>query len=353
MPDNPFAEVEKLLAKPGATGVFITRLSPHAPVHAAKLRVGDIITHAGGVLLGALKDFYTAMQPKGKEDATRALTLWRDGETLEIEIPAGLRNIGFGFCFVKRDVAAWDARPESDYKPDFSVLRKGGEIWLRNSLGGDLAGFELLRIRPEGDFIDVETLFRLGGGDKPEETWDYRTRGVSRHKLDKHLSVVRTAFWEGAPKEEKLKGDVELRDGQWRGVHVTAEGERKVEFGPASPHVLTAYTVTLLPMTMPLSAGVSAVFFHSNDGIAVANGRERIECLGRKETVYLGNKVKAWCFAWRHYGAPSDTEDEKFWLDDERRMIRIDWGPRYGDCWCELVAGPGELKGLPAHVKVE
>ncbi|MCC6573015.1 MAG: PDZ domain-containing protein [Planctomycetes bacterium] len=351
MPVNPFAKVEKQLIKPNATGIFVTYIAPSAsPQVARALKAGDIITHIGGKPVKTEKVFYELLQPKDKDDKMRGLTVMRAGKTIEREIPSG-RALGFDLCFVKKGVRGWDPRPDTEYKPDFSAL-KAGEIWLRNSLGNELAGFELLRIKPDGGHVEVETLFRLGGGEAGQ-TWDYRTRGRSRHKLDKHLSIVSTAFWEGTPGEEKLKGDVKIDGGRWTGVHGTPQGEKKAEFKAPATGMLTGYTTTLLPLTMPLQKGASVLFLSSADGVGFAKERARIECLGRRKTKHLGKDVAAWCFAWRHYGAPNDAEDEKFWVDDERRMLRIDWGPRYGNCWCELVNGPGDLKGLPKHVKVE
>jgi hypothetical protein len=343
---NPLEDLEAILLNPPATGLCAVRVPESSAAAKAGLKQGDIILSVNGKSFKDRAEYYAAVRPGDAGPVEHTFEVQRavgDVETLKFH---GW-PIAFKHCFVRKAEPAWTHVPDTEYEPDFSGLQ--GEIWLKNSFGEEPAGFESLMFAVRGDMLEVKTLFRLGG--EGEQAWDYRTRGESLHRLQSGLPVTETAFWEGAPDKEKLKGEVKLQDGNWVGRHGNAEGEvREVSFAEEAP-VCTAYTTTLLPLTMPLREGASLTFFLTHDGIGHAVERGRIECVGRRKTTVLGKEVEAWCFAWRHYGVGRDEDDEKFWVSDDRKLVRIDWGPDYGGCWCELVEGKEALGKLP--VKVE
>ncbi|MGE0433237.1 MAG: hypothetical protein AB7K09_13170 [Planctomycetota bacterium] len=352
--DHPFADIERRLLNPPGDGLMITWTNPVTPPP-GDLRVGDLITAVNEAPIENRRAFYQAMRPAGDDDTTRRLTLNRDGTSVVVETATQPR--GYSICDVRRGQPAWDARPATSYEPVFDRLLGSREIWLRNSFEQTPAGFEVLRLTPGDRELTVDTLFRLGGvDDAGAESWDYRTHSITTHRLDAQLSVTRTAFREGKPGKEKLLGDVRVdADGRtWRGTHHhnATKVDQPVEF-VAPWRMLTGYTVTLLPMTMPLEEGASTIVVQCSDGIALPIARSRVECVGRREVMVGGQAVNAWCFAWRHYGMRPADEDERFYVDDERNMVRIEWGPDYGGCWCERVESREALGDLPAHVKVE
>lgn len=350
--ENPFADIEEMLASPAATGLFLTAFRPGCPLLERGAAPGDIVTAVGEAAVDSLGGYLQAMQPQGEDDKTRVLSVRKvDGTTTTFEVPTPLT--GYGYCVVKAGESAWEQVPDTSYDPDFSGLEDGTEIWLRNSLGDELAGFERLLVKRRGDLLEIDTLFRLGGDDPQAGKWDYRTRALSTHRLDRWLSVVRTAFWEGSPGEEQMSGDVTLDDdGVWRGRHGQPDGtEKTAEFPAVSPHVMTPYTLMVLPLTMPLEKGASVTVVMVGDGSGVASSRRRIECTGRETVTVDGADVDTWCFAWHHYGEVEGTE--KFYVSDDRRLVRVEWGPGYGNCNAELVEAEHVLDGVPEHVTVE
>jgi hypothetical protein len=352
MVENPFAEIEEMLASPAATGLFLTAFRPTCPLLEAGAEPGDIVTAVGETAVSELGGYLQAMQPQGEGDETRVLHVRkRDGSTMTCEVPTPLS--GYGYCVVKAGESAWDQVADTPYEPDFSGLADGTEIWLRNSLGDERAGFERLILKRDGDLLEIDTLFRLGGDDPQAGAWDYRTRALSSHRLDRWLSVVRTAFWEGSPGEERLSGDVSLGDdGFWRGTHGQPDGtESPAEFAAVSSHVMTPYTLMVLPLTMPLEEGACVNVVMVGDGSGVASSRRRIECTGKKTVTVDGAETEAWCFAWRHYGVVEGTE--LFYVSDDRRLVRVEWGPGYGYCNADLVDRERVLDGVPEHVTVE
>jgi len=350
--ENPFAHIEMLLAEPAADGMFLTFVTPGSPAAAVGFRPGDIVVAVGDTPTPDAKAFYGALQPQGEDDKARTLKVLKsDGAEAAVEVPLPFR--GYSACVVKKGVRAWEDLPDTEYEPDFSALHDGAEIWLRNSLEEERAGFERILIRREGDVLHVDTLFRLGG-EHEGESWDYRTHSVSRHRLNKWLSVTRTAFWEGAPGEEELRGDMALgEDGMWRGRRGRPDGgePEEVEFPAVAGNVLTPYNVTILPLTMPLEKGARVTFCGAGEGTALVSSRERMECTGKTTVQVDGEEVSAWCFEWRHYGEYG--ESEKFYVTDDRKLVRIDWGPNYAGCWAENVPEANVVDGVPEHVKVE
>jgi hypothetical protein len=349
---NPFARLEEMLADPPADGMFLTFVTPGSPAAEVGFRPGDIVVKVGDTPVTGSQEFYRGLQPAGEDDKSRPVTVLRsDGEEAEIEVPLPFR--GYAACAVKKGKRAWEDLPDSDYEPDFSGLADGTEIWLRNSLEEERAGFERILIRHEGDEIHVDTLFRLGG-EHEGETWDYRTHSLSRHRLNRWLSVTRTSFAEGAPGEEKLRGDMALgEDGVWRGRRGGPQGgePEEVEFPSAAENLLTPYNVTLLPLTMPLAEGARVTFCGAGEGTALVSCRERMECVGKETVDVDGEEVEAWCFVWRHYGEYG--ESERFYVTDDRKLVRVDWGPNYGMCWAVNVPAAEVLDGVPEHVRLE
>ena len=62
--------------------------------------------------------------------------------------------------------------------------------------------------------------------------------------------------------------------------------------------------------------------------------------------------VDAWCIVQRHYGLDAYGGDERMYVTDDRRLVRVDWGPNYAGCWGEAVDPADVLDGVPDHVKL-
>jgi hypothetical protein len=326
---HPFVEIESMLANPPVDGLFVTRVEPGSALAGVGVTAGDIVTAVGDEPFTDLRAYFQAMRPKDEGDATRTFAVRRrDGTEATVEVPTPLPR--FHHCVVRSGTPAWDAKPDSDYEPDFSGLADGTGIWLRCSLEEERAGFERMILRRTDEGLDIDSLFRIGGK-TDDGTWDYRTRARTTHRLDRVLSVSRTAFWEGSPGEEKEVGDVRV--------------------DPGAPPAITPYTIMILPLTMPLEEGARITVCMAGDGTGVVSSRCRIECTGRESVPVDGSTVDAWRFHWRHYG--DYGEEERFYVSDDRRLVRVDWGANYGGCWAELVDETHVLDGAPEHVRVE
>lgn len=350
---GPFAEVESWLQRPEADGAFVYYLTPDGPAANAGLRTGDIVVRIGEADVPALVDFYNAMRPASPEDTTRKVkVLRRGGTSASLEIPASLK--GFEICQVRTSEPAWEEKPDFAEEPDFTALEDGTEHILRNSFGEEPAGFEWIKIARRGGKIEMDLSFRLGGlgGEGAKDTWEYFTRARSLHQMDRWLTTVKSAFWEGKPGAETVDKQVELEDdGVWRGRHkIAGAQEKRIEVPARVPSAINAYAVALLPLTMPLRVGASLTTCHMFDGSGAATCRQRMECTGRERIKTGGREVEAWSFAWRHYGTRSPDEDEKFFVTEDRKLIRMEWGPGYGNCWADALPKDRVFDGIPAHV---
>lgn len=346
---HPFTDIEARLAAPSATGVLLTMVAPDSPFAAAGVAAGDIVVGIDGAPTAPSRvEFHKSLQ-KGPADAAvrRYDVLARDGarRTAEVALPAR----GVVPCAVVAGQPAWDPAAADDAEPDFSGLRDGLWIHLRNSLEETPAGYEVLRLRRRADLLDVEVFFRLGGDDGKGATWDYVTRATATLRLERGLPAVATAFWQ----DGRLVGDLQLEDGVWRGTRTGPGGAIVPVERPATAPVCPAYIATLLPLTMPLRPGARLTFVGAGDGQAIPVARERFECTGRETVKVDGADVDAWCFAQRHYGLGTYGGDERFYVTDDRRLVRADWGPNYAGCSGEAVPPERLNDGLPAHVRFE
>jgi hypothetical protein len=348
---HPFREIEDQLRAPAADGVLLYHVRDGSPFWRAGFRTGDVVTGMAGKAVRKAADLLIALQPQPDQPNVLTLEVLRDGRSHSLEAPRSRRWLGA--CDARRGLPAWEDLSDSDYAPDFSGLGDGRVLALRMYLGDEPAGFERLVLSREGDRLRVETMFHIGGGEG-ETRWSYRTRARSLHRLDRWLTTLETEFHEGDVGRERLAGRlVRGEDGTWRGVHGTAEGEEGVAFPDLGLRGPTAYSTTLLPLTLPLEPHARLTFPVHGDGTGVAMARHRLECLGSRDIDVLGERVTAWGFAWRHYGYGKPGEDEVFWVDAARDLVRIDWGEGYGGCWGVRVPDERLLEGVPPHVTLE
>lgn len=75
--------------------------------------------------------------------------------------------------------------------------------------------------------------------------------------------------------------------------------------------------------------------------------------LGRREIEMAGETVEAFGFAWRHYGARPPEDDEHFYVSDDRRLLRVDWGPGSNGCWSEARARGEIFATIPEHLRID
>jgi hypothetical protein len=348
--DHPFVEIESLLARPAATGLFLTTVRSGSPLEEAEIRPGSIVTHVGDAAVESLRGWLEAMQPQGEDDDRRSVVVrGPDGEERTIELPVPLK--GYAYCMVEEGKPGWENRPDTAYEPCFDGLEDGTGIWLRNSLGDERAGYERLLVKRTGAGLELDALFRLGG-ETPDGPWDYRTRALTTHRMDRFLSVCRTAFWEGGPGDEHLHGDVVLGDdGVWRGTHGAAAGGPKEVEVPGTPAMITPYSLMVLPVTMPLEAGSCVTVCVAGEGTGLVTSRSRLERDGPRTVSVDGEDTEAWQFRWVHYG--ESGEEERFYVSADRRLVRVDWGENYGNCVGEMVDEARVLEGVPGHVTLD
>jgi hypothetical protein len=343
---HPFTEIESRLRSPPADGVMFTHVVTGSPLAEAGVAAGDVVVRVGEIEHPDRMAFLRSFQPRPDGPPSVVLSvLGADGATQDVDAPIPLA--GVGVCGVRAGVPAWTEEDDSPDAPDLSAFETDGALWLRNSLEETRAGFEILVWRREGDLLHLDIHFTLGGDDGQGGTWEYVTTSRSTHRLERGLPVVRTAFWEMG----NLRADVALGDdGVWRGERGRPDGTTEpVERADVAP-MITAYTCTLLPLTMPLREGARLTVASANDGAPVPSTRFRFECIGRETVKVDGEDVEAWCIVQRHYGLDSYGGDERMYVTDDRRLARVDWGPNYAGCWGELVAPEDVLDGVPDNV---
>ena len=346
---HPFEEIEARLAAPPATGVLLTVVTEGSSFEAAGARAGDILTAiVDGPTPPTRRDFFESMRATGEGQEVRKYNaLGLDGSLRELSVT--LPVTGVSVCGVQKGARAWDADVPDSTEFDFDALADGLEINLRNSLEETRSGFEILRLARRGDLLDVEVLFRLGGDAGEGQTWDHRTRTLATLRLAPGLPAIRTAHWQGG----RLVGDLRLEDGVWRGVKSGSEGKEVAVERPATAPVCPGYVSTLLPLTLPLEEGAAVTVCSAGDGVAIPVSRERFRCLGRRTTTVAGEEVEAWCFTQDHYGPVDYGDAELYFVTDERRLVRVEWGSNYAGCWAEEVPFDELLDGVPPHVTLD
>lgn len=350
MSANPLEKVEQALLAPRATGVFVVEIVPGGGADQAGVEPADIVTAVGGTATPDVQAFLKAIQPVKDGPASRELQLVRpDGVRRKVLIPAG--RAGLQGCSVAEGVCAWRPEPDSVYEPDFSAFARNSDLWLRTSFGEERAGYERVFIRRAGDIVTFDHLTHFGGEAGPGQTWTYRSQVISTHRLDRVLTTVAVESWAGTKEEGQEVARAELKDGRWRGEKVSPKGEKTaIDVVAAVPEAINIYASPLLALTMPLHAGARLTFSELRESSAMLRSRSRLECLGKEDVKVDGKTVGAWCFAWRQYG--QGNRFERFWVSEERRLVKIEWGENYGGCWCEEVKKADVAKGLPKHVKV-
>jgi hypothetical protein len=253
---------------------------------------------------------------------------------------------------VEQGKPAWRDLDDSDYEPDYSIVGNDGELWLGTRFGDTPAGYERMSIRRLGEACEFDHLTWFGGEHEGND-WAYKVRVVSRHQLDRTLTTTAMEMVTGVEQEGQTRSVLELgADDVWRGTLTDRDGvEMEVETAVPARAAINTYAVPLLATTLPLKAGARLTVPVITEGDGSVRSRTRVECIGRDRVTVDGVEREAWRFVWAHYGSPNGNE--VFWISDDRRLVRIDWGPDYGGCWCEEIPKERVAEGIPAHVKVE
>jgi hypothetical protein len=344
---NPFAQVERLLLDPAADGAFLTLVRDASPFAEAGFLAGDVVVALDEQPVADAASFLQRVQ-EGDAGPAKARVV-RSGATLEIDLPRERR--GVAACTVRRGQPAWEDREDTPYEPDFRGLADGTEVWLRMMFGEEPGGFERYLVRHRDGRLDVDWGMWIGGGVEPAEFWQYRSRGRSLHEMDRTLSACALECSDGLPGEEVSRGRVQRgADGFWRGVHAGPQGEREVAFPDGGARGLSPFVAGLLPTTMPLEEDACLTFLGLTEGTGLPTGRHRMECLGPRTVDVAGRAVEAFAFAWRHYGDHGPGGDEVLFVDRERRLVRVEWGPGYGGCWSVAVPKERVLDGAPDFI---
>jgi hypothetical protein len=125
-----------------SAAIKITDLATNTPAALAGLRKGDLILEAGHVRVTRLSDFRRRID-QSKPGTALALTVYRDGQTIELEAPVGRetyhRGGWFSFC-LPSVVHAWRLIPDGG----MSVVFAGWEApcGLRSDLGSKKQVFD-------------------------------------------------------------------------------------------------------------------------------------------------------------------------------------------------------------------
>ncbi|MCC6739011.1 MAG: PDZ domain-containing protein [Planctomycetia bacterium] len=349
MPLPALDDLELALQSPRATGVFLVEVRPGSPAAAAGFAPGDIVTHAGGAPTPDLGAFLKAVQGGGKGDV-RLKGVRHDGGAFEVEVAAG--RIGVQGYAVQAGTCAWRTAPDCGDPPDLSAFAKPASWWFRTSFGTDRAGYERVHVSPSRGGVEFDHLTFFGGGEG-KERWAYRAHVRSTHRLDAVLGTVAVDCVFGTKEEGQETARAALGpDGIWRGEAADSKGQKRaIEERPAAATALNTYSVPFLALTLPLRAGARRAFPELREGSAAVRCRSRLECLGREDVAVNGRTVPAWVFAWRHWGESPNFE--RFFVSDDRRLVRIEWGPDYAGCWCEAVTKAEAARGIPGHIRVE
>jgi hypothetical protein len=350
MPQNKLDELEKALQSPGASGIFVVELRAGSPAAAAGIAPGDIVAELGGKPTPDMGALMEIIQGGGKEP--RELKgVKRNGTAFSVQVPAG--RLGIVAYAVKAKECAWQLAPDATDPPDFSAFEKDTEWWWRSSFGKERAGYERVYVKRRGDRVEFDHLTWFGGGEGKEK-WAFRGQSITTHKLDAILSTTEMVSVTGTKEEGQVRSKLTLgADETWRGESTDAKGvTTKIEERPCAAAATSIYTILLIPLTMPLRAGARRAFPELRESTGTVHARSRVECLGRFDVDVKGKPTPAWCFVWKHWGEGGDNF-ERIYVSDERRIVRIEWGPHNGGCWCEAI-GRGEAgKGIPKGIKVE
>jgi hypothetical protein len=168
--------------------------------------------------------------------------------------------------------------------------------------------------------------------------------------LQRGLPAVRTRYHEGLPGAERLRGDLVLEDGHWRGQRVNADDQlHTVDVPQPCAWSSIGYTAYLQATTLPQREGACLTYAVLAEGSGIVTRRQRLVCLGRSDVRVDGREVPVWTYELRHYGAYGECE--RFHITDDRRVARIDWGANYGGCWAEAVPREKLLEGVPERVR--
>ena len=345
-----YTEFESLLLSPACTGVIIQVVASGGPAEKADIQPGDTLTHANGTPLRTVRDLVSSLQPIEGEGDVKFDLVAADGRTRSVTLPRG--QAGLGGVGVEQGRPAWRDVDDSDYEPDFSIAGREGEIWLGTRFGINPAGYERMRIRPRGEEYEYDHLTWFGGEHEGHE-WAYKVRVVSRHLLDRALTTTAIEMVSGTEAEGQTRSVLELdARNVWRGTATDREGATNEVATPVPARAaINTYAVPLLATTLPLEAGARLTVPVITEGDGSVRSRTRLECTGRDRVTVDGVEREAWRFVWAHYGSPNGNE--VFWIADDRRLVRIDWGPDYGGCWIEELPRGRVGEGIPDHIRVE
>jgi len=347
----PFDGIERRLLRPRATGLFVTWV-PEPPA-AAGLAVGDTLVSAHEQPLRSVHELRAAFQPiEGESEPVPLGVVDAAGGARTLALPRGPLDLG---CVpVEANRPAWDERPDAGGEPDLAFVSARQELWFAARFGETPAGYERLRVEPlpDGAGFRLDHLTRLGG-ETDGHAWSWRIRVASSHGRDALLSTTRVECEHGTAGQGVTRTEIELDDARvWRGARLHPDGTREVIERPMPvAAALPSYAVPLLAATMPLRAGARRTFPLLMEGDGTVRGRARLEVAGRDACRIDGLERDAWRVVWIHYGRPKGAET--FWVTDDRRLVRIDWGEDYAGCWCEESTRERVAEELPDGVEPE
>jgi hypothetical protein len=319
--------MEKVLANPPATGLFLTFLAPDGQAYGAGLREGDILFSYAGEPTPDMAALAKLIPAKAGEAAVGLRYVREDAERTVVVKGGRLGLLGMGVEKGKPVVR----HPETAYTPNFGAL-KPGDTFYNFVMNGEKAGFERHRLTPTADGFEMDRVVRFKLGDMAQSL--HMRQKLSRGK---YLALQSMEFTAG---DEPL-AKVERQGAALIGKAAGEGGDRAVNT-PVPADLIPSYALDFAALTMPRQVGACLYFSELNEGEVSISGHHELYCAA-KETIQVGGKAVE---AYRYDASRFGTVTNRYWITADDRLVKADYTGPTG----ELTTQDDALRNLPAGV---
>ena len=344
---HPFGDLEAQLQRPRASGLLVIRRSDASPAAAAGIAVGDLIAEVDGQAVTDEDALRAVLRQDQGTPTHRLAGLRAGGAAFSVNIASG--RSGLSLAQVTAGRSAWTITPDYPEPPVFSGLILQPESWWRVGFGAETAGYERLRTSQTAGELSCDHFAFYGGADGRGGTFAHRSRTQSRHHLDRWLSplqIILTSDATGHPVFHQRSGVNAA--GTWQGTSQFGSEPAVTASSPLYAAAVEGSQLPWLATTLPLRSQVALTVTLIDAGSGSALERVRLECGPSSEHQIAGQATEVWCVSCHHYGEAGDGE--RFWVDAQHQLARIEWGPRYNGAWSERIAASQAGIGLPSHI---